>query len=280
MFIKKAIKWVVIPTAVVGGAAFFVLDDPFSYLSTMARDAKASVRESVPINFELRRAKTLIKQIDPEILEARKDVARAEVDLAYLDDRIKNLEGAISKSERKMKKHREFLSGEAVVPVFHGRRSYGKTAVKSELARTFDTYRHQVELRKSKSAQRLRQKQILDAKRTRLIEMREQRNRLVDTVAQLEARKRQLDSLAASSRSTADFDTSSLSEAKQLLAGIQKRLDVSERMIREEIYLSTGSVDTETTAERDIIREMNEYFGDESGAESKASSLQKVGSSR
>ena len=277
MFIKKAIKWVVIPTAVVGGAAFFVLDDPLSYLSTMASDAKASVRESVPIDFELRRARTLIKQIDPEILEARKDVARAEVDLAYLDDRIKNLEGAISKSERKMKKHRAFLSGDAVVPVFHGRKSYGVTAVKSELARTFDTYRHQVELRKSKNAQRARQKQILDAKRTRLIEMRESRNRLVDTVAQLEARKRQLDSLAASSQATVELDTSSLSEAKQLLAGIQKRLDVSERMIREEIYLSTGSLENKTAAERDIIGEMNEYFG-ETASETEATSLQKVGS--
>lgn len=270
MVCKKLIKWVVIPAALAAGAGYlFFGHGVTSYVSTAWSDAAQAVRGSVPVDFELRRAKTLMHKIDPEIKEARRDAIRAEIDLEQLDKQIRALESSVAKTEGKMRRHKAYVSdGGETVTVFHGNREYGVRAVKAELARTFDAYRNQVELLESKRNVRERQSKILGNAKSKLLAVRAERDRLQDAISSLEARKRQVDALAASSVKTSDFDTSSLSEAKKLVAAITRRLDVSERMIKEDLYLQTGEEPTAHATDRDIVREIEDYLSKRSCSDS------------
>ena len=261
MFCKKLVKWVVVPTALVAGTGFlFFGRGVTSYVHTAWNDASDAVRGSVPVEFELRRAKTLMQKIDPEIKEARREAIRAQIDLEQLDKQIRVLEATVAKTERKMQRHKTFLQGGETVTVFHGNREYGTVAVKAELARTFDAYRNLAELLNSKKSVRSRQSKIVTNTKTKLLAVKDERDRLQDAITALDARKRQIDALAATSSKTTEFDTSSLSEAKKLVAGITRRLDISERMIKEDLYLQTGEEATAVTADRDIVTEIDQYL--------------------
>jgi len=262
MVCRKLIKWTVIPVLGVAGAGYLLFGKGLcSYASTAYSDVKKAVQGGVPVDFELRRARNLIQKIDPEIQEARRDVARAEVELDGLNRQIDDLKGALAKAETKMRRHKSYLSDEGeTVTVFEQSRDYGVASVKTELCRTFDMYRNQAELLKSKEALRQRQSQVLEAARSKLVSVRSERDKLIDLVATLEAKKRQLDAMAASSQKY-DLDTSSLAEAKALLADIQKRLDISQKIIQEELFLATGSVAPQDEVHRDIVKEIDSYFG-------------------
>lgn len=274
MVCRKFIKWVVLPTAAVAGIGYLTLGQGLgSYITTAWTDARSAVRGSVPVDFELRRAQTLLEKIDPEIREARKEAIRAEIDLEQLDKQIGALTDSVARSEAKMQRHRSFVEGEAeAVTVFHGDHAYGVAAVKAELARSFDAYRNQVELLEGKKSQRSRQAKILANAKSKLLAVRAERERLQDAIGALEARKRQVDALAATSTKTSEFDTSSLAEAKKLVAEITRRLDISERMIKEDIYLQTGEEPTARDSGRDIVREFDAYFAQNRAATPKAQS--------
>lgn len=262
MMCMKLVKWIVVPTIIVAAGGYVLFGRGLaSYASTAYDDVRKAVQGNVPVDFELRRARGLIQKIDPEIKEAQREVARAEVELEHLDGQIEDLKTALARAETKMKRHRAYISsdGEAV-PVFASNPAHGLAAVRNELCRTFDVYRNQAELMKSKTALRERQVRVLESARSKLLSVRGERDKLVDVIEALDARKRQLDALAATSQHS-ELDTSSLREAKLLLADIQKRLDVSQKIIQEELFLATGSVDPKADEARDIAREFDEFFG-------------------
>ncbi len=269
MFCRKLIKWVVVPTAVVAGSGYMLFGRGVaSYVQTAYHDVRQAVVGSVPIDFEIRRARQLLQKVDPDIKTARREVARAEVDLDSLDRQVAELEHTLARVETKMQKHRGFLRGEGdAATVFDGRRSYGERAVRTELCRTFDMYKSQRALLASKIALRKRQSKVLEASRTKLLAVRSEREKLQDALETLEARKRQLDALAATTAHAADLDTSNLREAKALVSQIRKRLDVSQKIIQEELFLSSGQVAADDDG-RDIVSELDAYFADHTGGRS------------
>ncbi|PIE23707.1 MAG: hypothetical protein CSA62_06260 [Planctomycetota bacterium] len=259
---RKLIKWTFLSAAVLGiGGFFFLGTNAFSYAETAFEDMKKSVRENVPIDFELRRARTLIEKIDPEILEARREVARAEVDLEGLQADIRRLEGAIAKNESKVKRLRGIVAV-AQSDVVPASASYAELPpigiVRSELARSFDLYKNQLELRESKKRLSERQARVLEAARSKLHAVRSERQQVAELVAKLETRKRQLDAMAATARRF-DIDSSALGEARELLDSIKKRLDVTQKMIAENVYY--GEEEGSDEPGRDVIGEVDKFFG-------------------
>lgn len=270
---RKLLKWTAISglAAVIGGFLFFGKGFT-SYASTAFGDIQDAVRENVSVDFELRRAKGLVQKIDPEILEARREVARSEVDLDRLGIEIQNLQANLGKGEQKIARLREYLAmnpapeangrvrsvSHQVQPNNHWRAKVSRIRYEQELARSFDMYRNQKALLKSKTDLMVRQRQILEASRSKLVAVRSEKQKLEDMITQLEARKRQLDALAATTHQI-DLDDSALSQAKSVLAELQKRLDVKEKMIQEGIFMETGMA-SETVDTRDITREVDEYF--------------------
>lgn len=259
---RKLIKWTLLSAVVLGvGGYFFLGRNAFSYAETAIQDLKGSVRSNVPIDFELKRARNLIEKIDPEIEDARRDVARAEVEFEGLQDDVRRLDQAIVKNEGRVKRLREFVGASedgAVTATVSYTSMPPVGVVRSDLARTFDLYKNQIELRESKQRLIERQAHVLEAARTKLHAVRSERQNVADLVSKLETRKRQLDAMAATARRF-DIDTSALGEARELLDEIKKRLDVSQKMIQESVYY--GADLQVADPGRDVVSEVDRFFG-------------------
>lgn len=263
----KLIKWTALGLAGSAAAAFFVFGEHTgSYLGTVASSMRESVRGKIPVEFELKRAERLVGEIDPQIENCRRDVARAEVELADLEQQIEDLSVAVSRDERKLKAGREVLATASVQqPVYElaGKR-YDRQRVELDLARTLETHKSNVTILRGKRALRERQTQAVDAARTRLDAVRSQKTRLEDQIATLKLQKRQQDAMAATS-SRFDLDDSALSKAKEVLSRVKKELDIAQRVIEDDLFHSQG-IATELPAGVDVVKEIDTFFAEEAGS--------------
>ena len=79
--IRKAILGAAV---VVLAAGFFFGRDVFSYATTSVGWVKGSVKNSVPIEFEIERARKMVKNLVPDIRKNMHTIAQEEVELERL----------------------------------------------------------------------------------------------------------------------------------------------------------------------------------------------------
>lgn len=106
-----------------GGASLFALilvgslifgTDLFSYVSTSAGNVRESVRDSVPIEFELQRARDLIDEILPEIHANVRVIAQDEIEIAALEKELGESQQQLKKDRRALAILRDKMNVEAV----------------------------------------------------------------------------------------------------------------------------------------------------------------------
>ncbi len=252
----KILKWAVLGTVVLLAGGFLLFGNHLgSYVGTAVHEARRGVSDAIPIEFELERARDLIEAIEPELHEARREVAQAEVDLQNVRNEVERLEVDVELGSRKLRNVSASLAsaGGAVQLT-----SLDRRRVEFDLERTFDAFRNQEALLSGKRALIERQERAVEAARQRLDAVRVEKTRLEDLVATLTTQKRQLDALAASSR-TIELDDSALGRARDVLSDIQTRLDVTQRMLEDEVYVGVDPM-TELSG-RDILSEIEAHFG-------------------
>lgn len=256
----KMIKWGLI--GVVGLSVttyFFFGNNALNYASTMMGSVKESVRGQIPIEFELKRAENLIKDIRPQIQQCKRDVALQEVQLDNLNADVARLERAVGRAERKLKGGAEMLadsSGQASYELAGG--VYSRERVEIDLERTFDSYRQNGTLLNGKRALIERQTRAVSAARSKLDAVRGEEVRLVDLIGQLKTQKAQVDALKASSHNFV-LDDTALGQAKQVLAEVKERLDVAQKMLADDMFFQDG-IGSDTRPSRDIVKEIRHHF--------------------
>jgi peptidoglycan hydrolase CwlO-like protein len=90
-------------TAIVAGVALLLMGllfgrDTVSYLSTFAGNAQDAVRNNIPIDLELSRARQMISQLDPGIRDAMHQIAKGEVKVDQLAAQRDQLKEQLAKS--------------------------------------------------------------------------------------------------------------------------------------------------------------------------------------
>lgn len=264
----KLVKLTLLGAVGVAALGYFVFGDhAVSYLSTMTGSVRDGVRGKIPVEFEIKRAEKLIKAIEPEIDNCKRDVARAEVELEGLKDDVERIDGEIARAEKKLKS----TAGLVASTDERGATTYKLAShglvdhrVAMDLERTFDLYKGNLSVARGKKALIERQERAVTAARARLDAVRTEKGKLEDTIGMLKTQKAQLDALAAGTRHF-DLDTSNLGKAKEVLADVKKRLDVAQRMIEDDSYFA-GTSDDRSKSNRDIGKEIREYFTPNSGA--------------
>lgn len=269
MFCKRLIKWTLIGGVGAAASGLFLFGDhAFSYLNTAADSIREEVSDQIPLEFELRRADALIREIEPQITEGKRQVAQAEVELSNLETEVARLENAVERGESKLRTVTAKYQGkgnqaDAVRTAGFTPVKYAGYRVELDLERTFEVYKNNMALLEGKRALIERQAKAVTAARLHLDAVRSEKAKLVDLIATLKTQKKQLDALAASSRQF-ELDDSALGRAKEVLAHVKKRLDVQQRLIEDDIYFESGGThsDEGRTANRDIVGEIREFFGD------------------
>lgn len=260
---KKMFKWTLIGAVVVGAVGFFLFGDHAgSYFSTVSNSVRDQVRESIPVDFEIKRAEKLIRAIDPEINECKREVAQAEVELDHLVAQVGRLKKTVKKQERKLKNGAELLGTTAKVSSYDlGGHTYSRRRVEIDLERTFEMFKNNEAILSSKEKLIERQTMAVAASRIKLDSVRTRKAELEGTIASLKVQKQHLDALAASHKRF-DLDDSALGKATEVLANVKKRLDVTQKMIEDDIFFTDG-VTAEHQPDRNIVKEIGVHFSQE-----------------
>jgi hypothetical protein len=218
-----------------GGAALlglvFVGRDAMSYLRTSAGYVSDAVKETVPIEFQVDRARGMIQDLVPEVRKNMHVIAKEEVEVQRLDEQIADTRARLAKEKEQQLR----LAGDldsAKSELAYGGRIYTVSEVKTDLASRLERYKiGEATLDSLVKIREARQKSLAAA-RTRLEGMLASKRHLQVEVEDLEARLQKI--AAARSTSNYQFDDSRLGRVKELVAGLRNRLEVTERLVNAE----------------------------------------------
>lgn len=258
--IGKTLKWMLLGGAALGGAGFLFLGTDFpSYVGTFASSMRESVAGSIPVDIELKRAESLIRQIDPQIDTCKRDLARAEVELEELQTSVVHLEKVVDGEERKLRTGAKLLSGDGSGAQVQLASDLGsRRRVSVDLQRTKDSYVNNVAILKTKRTLIDRQSRAVDAAKQRLLAVRTEREALEDQCRALKTQQMQVAALSAHSQRF-DLDSTALSQAKEVIATVKKRLDVAQRMLENDMVFQ-GEPDELAIETRDVVKEIHDLF--------------------
>jgi peptidoglycan hydrolase CwlO-like protein len=249
---------------IVVGAAVLLLGLLFgrSHVRTAVGMAKEAVKENVPIQFEIKRAREMIRGLVPEIEKNMHRIAREETEVAKLEKQVAKTEEMLAKDRDDILRLKKDLDTGSEVFVYCGR-NYTAKQVKDDLTHRFDQFKTKEvttdNLRKILTARQV----SLTAAREKLEGMLAAKRTLEVDVENLEARLKMVE--VAQTTSDFNFDDSQLSRTKELLAEIGDRIDVAERLVNADTHFHDRIPLEESEADRDIGSEVANYFGERRG---------------
>lgn len=250
-------KKLLIGTGVAFGlAVLFFGRDTLSYLRTSAAAVKGAVRTSVPVEFEIQRARQMIRDLEPEVRRNMHAIAKDEVELKHLEERIARLEARLAKEKEDILRLKSDLaSGKDSFE--YGGRKYTAAQVRQDLANRFERYKTgEAALAQWRKLCETRQ-QTVEANRQRLEGMLAARRQLEVEVERLEAQRQMLAAVETTSETV--FDDSQLGRVKELIEDLRTRLEVSEKLLAAEGTMQ-GEIPLHSPAGADILEEVDRYF--------------------
>jgi hypothetical protein len=257
--IKKAI---VTAAAAALLSVLFFGRDAASYMYTSFGWMKDSVKSQVPIEFEIERARRMVKDLVPDIRKNMHVIAQEEVEIERLDKQITKTAGTMDREKAEIMKLKEDLATSKPVYQYAGR-TYTAQLVKVDLANRFDRYKtHDATLASLRDIQSARRKS-LDAARQKLDGMLEARRKLEVDVENLEAQFKMVE--VAQTLSERNIDDSQLGRVKDLIADVRARLNVAERLANAQVDID-GEIKVSTPQADNILDQVTEYFSTEAAA--------------
>jgi chromosome segregation ATPase len=254
--LKKLFTGTLIAGLVLGG---LVTTGAWTYVRTGAGEARQMVKDSVPIEWELKRARQMIHDLKPEIAKNMQVVAKEEVSVGRLEEEIQTKENLLIKSRDDIMRLKDDLKSGAVHFVYANRK-YTQDQVRDDLSNRFKQFQvHEKTATKLKQVLDARRKN-LEAARRKLDEMLAAKRALEVEVENLQARQTMVE--VAQTSNPVSLDDSHLSSTRKLLDEIRTRIDVAEKMTASEGVLH-GSIQLDpapTTS--DVLQEIADYFGE------------------
>lgn len=247
--------------------------DVVSYVRSSAKGMRTVVKDSVPIEFELRRARDLLEEIIPEMHANIRLIAQEEVEVAALKAEIAKGQEGLEDERTKIRTLRGSLETPQVQYVFAGRQ-YSRGDVKADLAARFERLKEGELVLASKQRLLASRENSLNAAVQLLEKTRSQKHVLENKIETLASQYRIVK--AASVGSKVQVDNGKLAQTEKLIAQIQKRLDVAERVLAHESRF-VEAIPVETVLEADLVAQVDEYFQQhEAPAEANAAAVAKA----
>ena len=225
----KLLKWGVIGGAAAALVGFLVLGtDVFSYAKSSKKLFQASVKETIPVEFEIQRARDLLEDLIPEMHANLRTVAKEEVETAALEKEVKADRESVALERNNIHRLRRSLdtlptSAEA------GAAHQGSL---EDLSLRFERFRTAEMLLSGKEKLLQNRKKSLGAAIGKLEKTRLGR---VELAAQIEALEGQFRLIQAQG-TTSDLrlDTTKLAQTQRLLGDLRKRLEIAQRVLERE----------------------------------------------
>jgi len=248
-------------SAYVGGAAVLLLTllfggDAWSYARTAWNNTQSTVADNIPIEFQLDRARNMIKDLDPEIQKNMRIIAKEEVEICGLKEELKGLDAKVAKSEREVLRLSGDLKRGDSNFVYAGK-SYSSEQVKMDLENRFNRHKALKGTVDSLAKVVAKREQGLTAAQEKLAAMQAAKGQLEADVAELAARYKMVE--VAQSSSNFKFDNSVLSRAQDTVKDIGTRIKVAESLVNADTA-PLGEINLEEKQHKDITEEVTKYF--------------------
>src|SRR5689334_6417897 len=227
-----------------------------SYVSTTYHRLTSSVEEAVPVDFQIDRAKQMVRDLDPEIRSAMHVIAKEEVAVEQLNGQITSNQDKADKEKRDILRLQADL-GQNKSVYHYASRTYTTDEVKHELSNRFNRFKVADDTLASMKQMRDAREKNLDAARQKLGAMINARRKLEVDVQNLEAKRKLVEVAQASSEYV--FDDSQLARAKDLINDIRTRLDVAAKLANADVNVQT-EIPLNDAAPADITDQVTEYF--------------------
>jgi chromosome segregation ATPase len=228
-----------------------------------------SLKDQIPIEVEIKRARELIGDLKPEIASNLKMIAREEVELNKLQREVAAKQASVTKSKDSILKLKEDLQSGMRYVTYQGKK-YSIDQVRQDLS---DRFKHHQTL--EATSEKL--VKILDARERNLVAARRKLDEMLSAKRELEVQVENLQARltmvqVAQTGSKFAFDESALGQVRQSLDEIATRIDVAEKLANglEQI----GSVPVEPTANsEDLIEKISDYFQQDTSGTSASAEL-------
>ncbi len=228
-----------------------------SYVRTSGGYVKQAVHDSVPVEFQIDRARSMIRDLTPEVRKNLQVIAREEVEVKRLEERIERSKERLAQEKSQIMRLTADLAEEKEAYTYAGR-TYGVDQVKTDLANRFKRYKTgDATLASLEQIHAARQRSV-QAARQRLEGMLAARRQLEVEVENLEARRQMI--AAAQTTSEFHFDDSQLGRVKELISDLRTRLDVADQMVQAETEFHP-EIPLDEPAPENVVEQVSEYFG-------------------
>jgi hypothetical protein len=241
--------------AILLGAVFFG-HEGISYLRTSAGCVRDTVHNAVPVEFQIERARGMIKDLGPEVRKNMHVIAKEEVEIERLAQQIADVQARSAKDKEQILQLKTDLATDKDVFRYAGR-SYSKEQIKVDLANRFQRFKTvEATLGNLEKIHDARQRS-LEAARQKLEGMLAAKRQLVVEVENLEAQRQMV--AAAKTTSNYEFDDSQLGRVKELIADLQVRLDTEQKLLAAEDTFR-DEIPLEEAVPENIVDQVTAYF--------------------
>jgi chromosome segregation ATPase len=230
--------------------------DAASYVSTTYHQLTSSVQESVPIEFQIDRARQMVNDLEPEIRRSMHVIAKEEVALEQLNGQIHHNQDRADKDKNDILRLQADL-GRGKDVYRYASRTYSSDDVKQDLARRFNRFKVADDTLASMKQMRDAREKNLDAAQQKLGAMINARRKLEVDLQNLETKRKLVEVAQASSEYV--FDDSQLARCKELIGDIRTRLDVSAKLANADVNVDV-EIPLDEATPSDITDQVADYF--------------------
>jgi len=261
------LKKLVLGALLVGGASMALVGtSTYSYVRTGFSSIRDGIKEQIPIELEIRRARDMITNLKPEITGNLQLIAREEVEVARLEKEVTRKQEQLEKAKRDMLRLKkdvgaclesDLSESHTQEKLVYAGRKYSVSQVREDLNMRFKQYQTQEATADKLSKILIAREKNLDASRRKLDEMLAAKRQLEIEVENLQARLTMVQ--VAETAGSFTINDSSLSQTRQLLDDIATRIDVAEKVSDSEGMLH-GAIPLDEAAPSDIVDQISNYF--------------------
>lgn len=224
-----------------------------SYVKTAAKDAKDRLDLNLSVDFQIKRAKTILAELEPEIQRIQTLVVNAENGVASARNRIAEMESRLATEKERILREKTDVASKKPV-VYNGTR-YTPEQIEADLVSRFQRYKIMDSacghLRSILTAW---QKNV-DMATTALQTLLAKRDQLKVEIESLEARYAMVDSMKTTRG--VQMNEGEFARLTELMDSLKTRVTVDERLLNPE---AGNGIAVPTTHETDTAAEVDEYF--------------------
>jgi hypothetical protein len=181
--IEKMLKKILLGSALTASAGGLLLGTSvYSYVKTGIHSLRDSVKDQIPVEVEIKRARELISDLKPEIASNLKLIAREEVEVAKLQREVNVKQTSLAKSKDSILKLKEDLQSGVRYVTYQGKK-YSIEQVRQDLG---DRFKHHQSLEATSD----KLVKILDARERNLIAARRKLDEMLAAKRELKSKSR------------------------------------------------------------------------------------------